>query len=174
MSSSFGAGLGAAIIAFWAVGAYNRLVRLRAGAIEAFAALDTQFRLCLALVPRQPAAADEGWPPALDGLLGAAEQLEGSLRAARARPLDGLSVRALAAALATLEQCWERLCAAPPDLAGAPLPDPLRQQWRVTAQQLDAARDAFNLRVLDYNEAIAMWPARPLARLLRLRAAHTL
>ena len=72
----------AAVLLFWAVGAYNRLMRLRADANTAFAALETELSKQVVLVreclpppePTQPAPLD-GEPTSFwAGLHGAAAQ----------------------------------------------------------------------------------------------------
>lgn len=175
MSLSLTLGLaGAAVLLFWAVGAYNRLVRLRARAIEAFAAMEQQFLLYLALV-RSGLTPEEGEaPPVLAGLLGAAGQFDSSLKAARQQPLDDLAARALVAAHEALNEAWSRLRGEPPDLAGAPLPDTLQQQWQHIARQVETVRGEFNRCVLDYNAAIDLFPARLLAALFQFKHAHTI
>jgi len=50
MSHAVMAWAGVAILAFWGVGAYNRLVRLRGDIKAAFAALDAQWQQQLTLV----------------------------------------------------------------------------------------------------------------------------
>src|SRR5215213_804594 len=94
MPSSFVLWAAAALALFWAVGAYNRLMRLRADANTAFAALEAELLRQVALVREslpqeasQPGGAeDEGsfWA----GLHGAAAQFAASLAAARRLPLE--------------------------------------------------------------------------------------
>lgn len=172
MSPSLVLGLALALLLFWAVGAYNRLVRLRAGAIEAFAAMAQQFGQYLALVQSGVAPQSGSVPPALAGLAGAAGQFDVALKAARQHPLDDLTVGALVAAHEALNEAWLRLRSEPHDLAGSPLPEPLQQQWQHISLQAEAARAEFNRRVSAYNEAIGLFPARLLARLFRFRHAH--
>ena len=101
------------VLVFWAVGAYNRLVRLRSVALLAFGALDAQWlrhtELLSATVPMPvlvpvadgPVAAPvEPEPPVPAALAAASAQLMASLAVARSRPLERDAIAALAAA------CW--------------------------------------------------------------------
>ncbi|MFZ9298429.1 MAG: LemA family protein [Hylemonella sp.] len=172
MSFTLTVGLLAAILLFWAVGAYNRLVRLRAAAIQAFAVLDEQFQVYVALVHNKLATQGAEARPVLAGVIGACAQFETSLKAARHKPLDVLVMRTLEAAHAVFQAAWARLGSEPPDLAGAPLPDHLQLEWQHIGQQVQEARELFQARVLAYNAAIGLFPAQLLARLMRLQPAH--
>jgi len=162
-----------AVLLFWAVGAYKRLMRLRSHAIAAFAPLDAQFAHYAALVQHSFASihGDDG-PAARAGLVGAALQLEASMKEARAQPLDILAMRALETAHETLCASWARVRNEPPDLAGAPLPEALQLQWEHIALDAGHARAEFNRRVQEYNAAIQQFPARLLAGLFGFRPAH--
>lgn len=170
-----------ALLLFWAVGAYNRLVRLRSQALQAFGALALQLqrRNLLAQGFGLPDAA-EGGPPvaeavaALAGLHAAAQQCAASLAAAKARPLDRPSMAALGAAQAVLLEAWQRLLAGLPERRGARTPDRQRAEWEQAALQLAAASDEFNQAVLRYNGAVAQFPASVLAAVFGLRRAGTL
>ncbi len=164
-----------AVVLFWAVGAYNRLVRLRSQAIAAFTPLELQFSQYVTLVQGSfalPVEVEEAGLRA--GVLAAARQFESSLKAARGHPLDALAMRALQTAHETLCVSWQRLRDEPPDLAGEPLPAVLQQQWEHIALQVGNARDEFNRQVRAYNEAIVQFPAHLLAWLFGFKPAHTI
>jgi LemA protein len=164
-----------AVFLFWAVGAYKRLARLRSQAIAAFAPLDAQFAHYAALVLASFASVhgDDG-PAARAGLVGAALQLESSMKVARVQPLDVLVMRALETAHEALCASWARVRNEPHDLAGDPLPEALQLQWEHIALNADNARSEFNRRVKDYNAAIRQFPAALLAGLLGFRPAHVI
>ena len=162
-----------AVLMFWAVGAYQRLGRLRALAIAAFAPLDAQLGQYVTLVKNNFSnTASDYAPPAQAGLMGAALQFESSMAVARAYPLDVLVMRALETAHETLLTSWARVRSEPPDLAGDPLPEALQQQWAHIALEVAVARTGFNQRVHNYNTAIQQFPAVFLAWLFRLCPAH--
>lgn len=173
----------AAVLLFWAVGAYNRLMRLRAEANGAFANVQSEFARQVELVraqlpppePTQPAPLD-GEPTSFwSGLHAAASQLAATLAAARAKPLNADNIAALNAAQDVLAMAWERAERDDAhDLAGPRLPDTLLRRRRQTLLQAHAAAEAFNLAVTRYNEAIAQFPALLLAWLFGFKPAQPL
>ena len=87
-----------AVALFWAVGAHNRLVRLRSAAAQAFGALDAHLAQLLALLATYEAAqSSAGAPPAVqrDALQAAAAQCAEALAGARAHPLRTAAVAPL-------------------------------------------------------------------------------
>lgn len=173
-----------AILLFWAVGAYNRLMRLRAEAILAFASVDGELARQVELVhdrlppPELTQPAPLGGPttsPFWSSLHGAAAQLAATLAAARSKPLDPDRISALSAAQEVLATAWERAERDDAhDLAGPRLPDTVLVQRAQGLLQAHAATNAFNLAVSRYNEAIAQFPAFVLAWLFGFRAARPL
>ena len=173
-----------AVLLFWAMGAYNRLMRLRSQGIVAFAALEGLFNQYLLLVktnfPDAGAAhfahdASQGYgasSAALAALVAAADQFSASLKVAHAKPLNGPTMSALRTAFETLCLSWVRLRNLPPDLAGAALPNPLQSQWELLAFQAEVARTEFNRRVANYNQAIDQFPALILARVFGFKPAQ--
>jgi LemA protein len=164
-----------AVLLFWTVGAYKRLLRIRAQIQEAFEPLGTEFGQFVVLVQDNFShTVDPAGPPAHAGLVGAALQFELSLKAARSNALDNLAIQALDTAYQALCTSWVRVQEEPPDLAGATIPEALHEQWTALTLQVDSARFEFNQRVLAYNRAITQFPARHLARLMRLQAAQSI
>lgn len=175
-----------ALLAFWAVGAYNRLVRLRGAAMQAFARLHVEFALqaellesCLASAAQsfstsRPAELQDGTSARWAALSGATVQFRASLAAAKALPLDGDAVAALATALTVLITAWARLCDECHDLAGEPMPASVFERWAHLTQQAKTARVDFNTTVDTYNAAVQEFPARVLAWLFGFRRARRL
>jgi len=173
----------AAVLLFWAVGAYNRLMRLRAEAITAFAAVDTELTRQVDLVRTQLPPPEQTQPAPLEGepvsfwsaLHAAATQLAATLAAARSKPLDPERIAALSSAQDVLAMAWERAERDDAhDLAGPRLPDTVllrRAQWLLQAH---AATEAFNEGVARYNEAIGQFPALLLAWLFGFQPARPL
>lgn len=173
-----------AVLLFWSMGAYNRLMRLRSQGIVAFAALEALFNQYVLLVKTnfQDAGVVHFLPdsgPGQDtssaawaGLAAAAEQFNASLKVAHAQPLNGPTTRALRTALETLCLSWSRLSDLPPDLAGPALPSTLQSQWEQLASQVEMARTEFNKRVVNYNEAINQFPALLLAWVFGFKPAQ--
>ena len=158
-----------AALVFWAIGAYNRLMRLRYQASTAFAAVDEQFRQAIALVA--VTLPDESLP-LLAGLRGATDQFEACLKVTRARPLFAPAMDALKTAHQTLNMTWGHMQEQPHDLAGSPIPESLHLRWSLMATTADIAAQEFNRRVLAYNSAIRQFPAVLLAMLFGFKAAR--
>lgn len=175
-----------AVAVFWAVGAYNRLVRLRADVKQAFAGLDSQWRHQLRrvetrlqeqLVPGAAAhsmdlvpAADRPWI----ALKAASIQFVASLDAARETPLEPGSVAALSAAQDVLVDAWARVVAGLQDLETPQRAEPLQRDWEDQWRVTNEARARFNDAVMAYNAAIAQFPARLLAWLFSFRSGRSL
>ncbi|WP_313075203.1 LemA family protein [Melaminivora sp.] len=163
----------AAVLLFWGVGAYQRLVRLRAAVLKAFAALETQLARLLALMAEFDAGL-EAQAPVGEGEIHAQRQavqaaaaaLRAALAAARARPLDALAIAALARRARALNSAWAALVQAPAlqdEGVAAPSLAPWVQQREELALQGRLARQQFNTAVTRYNEAVAQFPAGVLA-----------
>ena len=161
----------AAVLLFWTVGAYNRLVRLRSEANSAFAKLDAELSQQVELVRKDLPPPEATQPASLDGqgsfwagLHGAATQFAASLSAVRAHPLEPAGIAALSAAQDVLAMAWERAERNDAhDLAGPRLPDTVLARRAQLALQAHAATEQFNEAVLRYNHAIAQFPAVLLA-----------
>lgn len=184
MSDSVMVWFAIAVLLFWSMGAYNRLVRLRSQGNMSFVALEGLFNQYVLIVRtnypdvgtgHSPPDASHGHNQASvmwGGLVAAAEQFNASLRVAHAQPLNGSAMRALGTALTTLCLCWSQLRDLPSDLAGPALPGALQLQWEQVTAQVEVARAEFNQRVLNYNEAIDQFPALLLARVFGFKPAQ--
>lgn len=185
---SWAEGLGwwiaAAIAVFWLVGAYNRLVRLRSLALQAYATLDAALVRQLDFVQVRAAAAHGGDP----ALQAAVHQLAALLAATRLRALEPGAIAALATALRVLLAAWQRLhpeqvmhfdiegtLSRPAPLAageGADAASPAAAlAWPEPSAAAEVARGQFNLAALEYNSAIAQFPALLVAWVFGLRPA---
>ncbi|HEY8051047.1 MAG TPA: LemA family protein [Ramlibacter sp.] len=174
----------AAVLLFWAVGAYNRLMRLRAEANAAFANVDAELARHVALVREHLPPPDATQPAPLgggdagsfwDALHAAASQLSATLAAARGKPLDAENIAALSAAQDVLRMAWDRAERDDAhDLAGPRLPDTVLLRRAQLLLQAHAATQNFNTAVARYNEAIGQFPAVLLAWLFGFKAARAL
>ena len=171
MQSSFVPWIFAAVVLFWVVGAYNRLVRLRSDVNAAFATLEAELARQAGLV-QQCIPADEDMSPSAftggsvfwGGLQGAAAQLTASLAAARAKPLDGERIAALGAAQEVLGMAWDRAERDDAhDLAGPRLPEDFSMEREQLVRMTHVATEHFNDAVKRYNAAIGQFPALLLA-----------
>jgi LemA protein len=182
MSTSLVFSIVAAVLLFWMVGAYNRLMRMRAAANAAFAALETELARQVALVntcvdaeDSHPASQFDGGSAFWGGLHGAAAQFTASLASARLRPLDPERIAALGAAQEILAAAWERAERDDAhDLAGPRLPENITAEREQLVRQTHAATRQFNEAVSAYNQAIGQFPARVLAWLFGFRPGRGL
>jgi len=182
MSSTWFGWIVAAVVLFWAVGAYNRLVRLRADANATFAVLEAELarqvdlvNACLPEGDSHPPSQFDGGSAFWGGLQGAAQQFSASLAAARLRPLEPQRIAALGAAQEVLEMAWERAERDDAhDLAGPRLPENLTSERAQLVRQTQVAIGHFNQAVVHYNAAIEQFPAALLAWLFGFKPGRGL
>ena len=164
-----------ALVLFWAVGAHNRLVRLRSAAAQAFGALDAHLVQLLTLVGTYEAAqASAGAPFAVQrgALQAAAAQCAEALTGARAHPLRAAAVSPLSEALQTLETAWADVVKQLPTLAVPAGTEPWTARWEQHQGRAAQARAQFATAVAQHNTATSQFPARLLAWLMGFRPAH--
>lgn len=183
MTSSIVLWIACAVLLFWAVGAYNRLVRLRGEVNAAFGTLEAALTQHVALVEQclpegetQPASLFDGMESSFWGSLqSAAHQLRASLALARQKPLEPDGIAALGAAQGVLEMAWERAERDDAhDLAGPRLPPTLSTTRAQLVAQAEAAAGQFDQAVARYNAAIGQFPALLLAILFGFRPGRAL
>ncbi len=167
----------AALLMFWAVGAYNRLVALRNAIGAAWAKVDESLRqragaaepLLAAL--REPLAAEQGALDALQATLADATRAAAHMAA---RPVVQAHAAAWVSAEAALSAAASRVFALfEHDIelrAQAAVAAPAAA-WREAVTRLGFARQLFNEEAAAYNEAIAMFPTRLLAPVFRFGPA---
>jgi LemA protein len=172
----------AAVLLFWGVGAYNRLVRLRSKVTSIFATLVAHFerygQWMQTHAPLPPDPADGAAPRAGDpwtNLRAAGAQFAASLNAARGRSTDIAAMAALVAARTVLLMAWQHVDDATLAQArsGEPVPV-LRAEWEAITAQTQSADKAFALAVEAYNRASRQFPAVLLAWVFGFRPARTL
>ncbi|QNP47607.1 LemA family protein [Diaphorobacter aerolatus] len=165
-----------AVLVFWAVGAYNRLVRLRSSAIQAFGALDAELLRRTALLGEYDAAVSG--PRMLqdaqmyDALRASGTQFAASLAVMRSRPLDASAGAALVAGRKVLDAAWQALADASTQAAkegdegesgGNAVLNSLVERSVYQGTQIDFAIAQYNTAVAHYNKAVTQFPANLLA-----------
>lgn len=163
----------AAVLLFWAVGAYNRLVRLRHTLARRFAVLDQQCDARQVLLQRLAAllAALPDGEPAAQVVQAALAQADAARAHARTRPSEASALTSLRLAEAILADARTRHAdALPADEAGLAL----RAELAAADNTLDFARRQFNEAVAAYNRAIAQFPTWLLAGPFGFRSAALL
>lgn len=178
----------AALLAFWIVGAYNRLVRLRGAAVAAWAPIDAQLRRrqALAFELAELLAGQHGMDDAvgratLQSVIAATRQAQAAADHARVRPASAGAIQSLGLAEQVLEGALRPLhvlIAARPGLHEPPALGERVHALLESLQDADAqiafVRRVFNTAVLAYNAALHELPTRLLAGLFGFRPAAPL
>ncbi len=160
-----------ALLLFWAVGAYNRLVRLKNLIANAFGQIDVQLKRRYDLIPNLVEAAKKYLlheRETLEAVIAARNQARAASDAARNRPTRAAEVMALAAAEQALDGSLARLFAvaeAYPELKADQTIRELSEELTSTENKVAFARQAYNDAVLDYNNAQAQFPPLLIAKL---------
>ncbi|MCJ7798598.1 MAG: LemA family protein [Polaromonas sp.] len=161
----------AALLVFWSVGAYNRLVRLKNTIANAFGQIDVQLKRRYDLIPNLVEAARKYLTheqATLESVIAARNQARSARDKAASRPGKADAIVALAAAEQTLDSSLDRLFAlseAYPDLKADQTIRDLSEELTSTENKVGFARQAYNDAVLDYNNAQGQFPALLIARL---------
>ena len=169
-----------ALLVFWAVGAYNRLVRLKNTIANAFGQIDVQLKRRYDLIPNLVEAAkkylqhEQG---TLEAVIAARNQARIASDALRSRPANAAAVTALVAAEQLLDDSLGRLFAvaeAYPELKADQTIRELSEELTSTENKVAFARQAYNDAALDYNNAQGQFPALLIARLFGFAPAALL
>ena len=160
----------AALFVFWAVGAYNRLVRLKNVIANAFGQIDVQLKRRYDLIPNLVEAYKKYLKHelvTLAAVMSACNQARSASDIARNRTGQVDAVMALATAEQTLDISLGRLFAlteAYPDLKADQTLRDLGEELTSTENKTGFARQSYNEAVLDYNNAQSQFPTLLIAR----------
>jgi LemA protein len=177
-------GLLGAILVFWALGAYNRLVRLRAQVAQQFGPLEAVLMNYQELVHQAvtaAATAPQLWATSMAPDMGtdhltrlqvAASLSTVAMARMQSHPLEADSIKALQDAASELQDAWAALIH--PDVYHISVPDALQQRWLELDLLVTPELQRFNAAIQDYNQAIAQYPAALLAKLFQFRPATVL
>ncbi len=170
----------AAVLVFWAVGAYNRLTALRGAIAAAWAKVDESSRQrgsaadALLAALREPLAAEHG---ALDAWQAALADAARAAATLGAKPVVPAHAVAWVAAEAALSAAASRVFALLEQQAELRQSEPVAgqvQAWNEASKRLRFARQLFNEAAVPYDEAIATFPTNLLVRAFRFRPAGRL
>ena len=170
----------AAVLLFWAVGAYNRLVSLRNNISRAFVPVDAQIRQRHQLLEQwvdalRPLLTHA--PQSADAVLAACGQLQAACDVVRSRPSAARPMASLRLAEETLAEARSRLRgelpAKPEMLAGVGV-TVLGDELSAADNTLNFARRQFNEATQSYNDALDQFPTWVIAGLFGFRGAGTL
>ena len=160
-----------ALLVFWAVGAYNRMIRLKNVIANAFGQIDVQLKRRYDLIPSLVEVARKYLQherETLEAVTAARNQARTASDAVRSRPANAQAVMSLGAAEQALDASLGRLFAvaeAYPELKADQNLRELSEELTSTENKVTFARQAFNDSVLDYNNARSQFPALLIARL---------
>ena len=178
-----------AVLVFWAVGAYNRLVRLRAAIKQAFTATESQIRQRDALLAQWAEASRAqatGESHAADAVLAACAQVLAASDHARAWPSGARAIAGLRLAEEVLGDARARLntelAAMAPMAPMSPMsltrpviaPTPQAEALAAVDASLGFARHQYNDAAQTYNDAVAQFPTWVIAGVFGFRAAGAL
>jgi LemA protein len=169
----------AAVLFFWLIGAYNRLVALRNDATSAWAKVhDTVRGRAAALEPllaalQQPMAAEQGALQALAAAHGRSQEVANRLAK---QAVSTTHARAWVTAEAALSAATSRVLALLDQHADLRAQEPvagLALAWYEARKRLPFVRQAFNETAAVYNSALAVFPTSLAARLFGFGPAGT-
>ncbi|MFN7752791.1 MAG: LemA family protein [Pseudomonadota bacterium] len=169
-----------AVVLFWAVTTYNRLVGARNAFGNAFAQIDVQLTRRYELIPNLVSIAKEYLRherDTLEAVIQARNQAVAGLKAAAAAPGALAAMTSLEGAEAALSGALGRLFAvaeAYPDLKANQTMAQLSEELTSTENRVAFARQAYNDAVLNYNNLCEMFPGSVIAGLFRFMTAKML
>ncbi|WKB50908.1 LemA family protein [Eleftheria terrae] len=169
-----------AVLFFWGVGAYNRLVRLRNAIANAYAQIDVQLKRRYDLIPNLVETAKKYIAherETLEAVIAARNQARAAADQVRARPTGRGPVGALMVAEQALQGSLGRLMAVVenyPELKGDQTLRELSEELTSTENKVAFARQSFNDAALDYNNAAQQFPTTLIAGLFGFTPAGML
>lgn len=162
------------LVLFWAVGAYNRLVRLKNGIANAFGQIDVQLKRRHDLIPNLVEVARQYMAhesQTLEAVIAARNQARHAEQTAAASPLDARALAAVAGAEQTLGAALSRLMVVVEDYPELKADQNLRdlsEELASTENRIGFARQAYNDQVLQFNDAASQFPTLIVARIFGL------
>lgn len=158
-----------ALLFFWGVGAYNRLVRLRNEITNAFAQIDVQLKRRHDLIPNLVEVARKYLVherETLERVTAARNQAIAACDLVRSRPSQAGPVKSLALAedvLSTAMRGFHAVVESYPELKADETLQSLSEELTHTENKVAFSRQLFNDATLDYNNAAQAFPANLVA-----------
>jgi LemA protein len=169
-----------AVVVFWLVGAYNRLVAQRNEFKNAFAQIDVQLKRRYDLIPNLVETAKKYIAherETLEAVIKARNSAVSANTAAAADPANPEAMRQLASAEGSLTGALGRLFAvseAYPDLKANQNMMQLTEELTSTENRIAFARQAFNDSVMGYNNSVQQFPSNFIASAFSFQPAELL
>ncbi len=169
-----------AIIVFWAIGIYNRLVNERNRVRNAFAQIDVQLTRRHDLIPNLVEAV-KGYMKhereTLEAVIKARNAASAALDAAKADPACAMAIKELGASEGALGAMLGRLFAlseAYPDLKANQNMMQFQEELASTENKIAFSRQAFNDSVMGYNNSVQNFPNNVIAGFFNFESAEFL
>jgi len=169
-----------AVLVFWVIQMYNRLVNLRNRVRNAFSQIDVQLTRRYDLIPNLVEAV-KGYMAhernTLEAVIEARNSAVSAQKQASADPTDPAAIKALAAAETSLGGTLGRLFALAesyPDLKANQNMMQLQEELASTENKVAFARQAFNDSVMTYNNACENFPSNTIAGMFGFKLAEFL
>jgi len=169
-----------AVVVFWVIGAYNRLVSLRNVFKNAFAQIDVQLKRRYDLIPNLVETAKAYMAherETLEAVIKARAGAVAANSAAAADPGSGAAMKQLVAAEGMLSGALGKLFAlaeAYPDLKANQNMMQLSEELTSTENKIAFSRQAFNDSVMSYNTAVEQFPSNVIAGMFSFKTAELL
>ncbi len=169
-----------AVIVFWAIGAYNRLVDLRNRFKNAFAQIDVQLKRRYDLIPNLVETAKAYMKherETLEAVIRARNSAVTANQAAAADPGSASAIQGLMVAEGALSGALGKLFAlaeAYPDLKANQNMMQLTEELTGTENKIAFARQAFNDAVMAFNTAVEQFPSNVIAGMFSFKQAELL
>ncbi len=189
LTTSFVFWAGVAVTVFWALGAYNRLVKLRSDMVRALQSLAVQWQSSAQAVRHELATlshtqeSDSTWASLGDDannwrpLALATKQFQACIAGVLAKPNAAPPVDDIAsirAAHEVMQGAWQRLSDTHEDLAGAAVPQRLALLWQEQSLLAQEKLRQYNACVQAYNQSVAQFPAIFLAWIFAFDPAQSM
>ncbi|MCU0939259.1 MAG: LemA family protein [Burkholderiaceae bacterium] len=169
-----------AVVVFWAIGAYNRLVDLRNRFKNAFAQIDVQLKRRYDLIPNLVETAKAYMKherETLEAVIKARNSAVTANAAAAANPGNPAAMQGLMSAEGLLGGALSKLFAlaeAYPDLKANQNMMQLTEELTGTENKIAFSRQAFNDSVMTYNTAAQQFPSNVIAGMFSFTPAELL
>lgn len=169
-----------ALIVFWAVGAYNRLVRLRNEITNSFAQIDVQLKRRHDLIPNLVEVARkylEHERETLERVTAARAQVIAATDLVKSRPNQAGPIQSLGMAEGVLANAMAQFRAvveAYPELKADESLRDLNEELTHTENKVAFSRQLFNDVTLDYNNAAHQFPTNLIAGVFGFKTAAML
>ena len=162
----------AIILAFYVMGVYNGLQRLRVATESALSGIDVQLKRRCDLIPNLVEAV-KGYMAherqTLEAVIAARNSAVAGLQSLGARPRDAMTIQTVAGASGQLDQLLMSLRVSIekyPDLKASTNVLGLQEELASTENRIAFSRQAYNDAVMVFNTSIAVFPSNFVAALL--------